>query len=101
MKDQSRISRAYSREFGSLDILMINDKLYFPATACARMLGYRNSHKAIREYCKGVNESFSPTAAGAQKKNVFLYGFLKKRPIPPKATMSEHQTIRRGTAWST
>jgi prophage antirepressor-like protein len=76
MKGKDRISRAYSWEFGSLDILMINDRPYFPATECAVALGYRNPHKAIRDHCKGVNKTFRPTAGGTQKKSYIPEGDL-------------------------
>lgn len=31
-------------EFGELGILTIEGKAYFPATACAKILGYTNPH---------------------------------------------------------
>jgi prophage antirepressor-like protein len=76
MKGQNRISRAYSWEFGALDILMIDDRPYFPATECAVALGYKNPHKAVRDHCKGVNKTFSPTAGGTQKKGYIPEGDL-------------------------
>jgi prophage antirepressor-like protein len=39
-------------EFGDLGILTIDGKEYFPATTCARILGYTNPHKAIIDHCK-------------------------------------------------
>lgn len=39
-------------EFGELRVLTINGKDYFPATACARMLGYENPRDAIFRHCK-------------------------------------------------
>lgn len=39
-------------EFGKLEILMIDDKPYFPATECATILGYSNPQKAIRDHCR-------------------------------------------------
>lgn len=37
--------------FGSLEILMIGEKPYFPATECAKVLGYSNPHDAIKKHC--------------------------------------------------
>jgi len=51
MKNQ--IKQFYSDEFGSLDVLMIDGKPYFPATECARVLGYKNPYDAILKHCKG------------------------------------------------
>lgn len=39
-------------EFGELGILVIDGKEYFPATECARMLGYSNPWDAIARHCK-------------------------------------------------
>ena len=40
-------------EFGELSVLIIDDKEFFPATQCARILGYKDCAKAIRQHCKG------------------------------------------------
>lgn len=39
-------------EFGELGVLEIEGKPWFPATACAKMLGYANPWKAINDHCK-------------------------------------------------
>lgn len=41
-----------STEFGELGVMLINGKEYFPATQCAKILGYSNPQKAIRDHCK-------------------------------------------------
>lgn len=41
-------------EFGKLDILLENGKELFPATECAKMLGYSNPRDAIGRHCRGV-----------------------------------------------
>ncbi|MDR3278047.1 MAG: phage antirepressor KilAC domain-containing protein [Oscillospiraceae bacterium] len=51
MTNNNQIQQFHSAEFGSLEILMIDGKLYFPATECAKKLGYTNPHKAIRDHC--------------------------------------------------
>ncbi|MDI3478710.1 MAG: hypothetical protein PWQ59_2235 [Thermoanaerobacterium sp.] len=43
-------------EFGELGVLVIDGKEYFPATECARILGYTNPHKAIRDHCRGCTK---------------------------------------------
>lgn len=40
-----------SEDFGRLEILVINGKIYFPATESAKTLGYSNPQKAIRDHC--------------------------------------------------
>ena len=39
-------------EFGELGVLEIDGKPYFPATTCAKILGYSNPRKAILDHCK-------------------------------------------------
>jgi len=41
-----------SEEFGRLEIKIIDNKPYFPATECARMLGYSDAVNAIKHHCK-------------------------------------------------
>lgn len=41
-----------SSEFGQLEIMLIDGKEYFPATESARILGYKNPQKAIKDHCK-------------------------------------------------
>lgn len=42
-----------SSEFGKLDILIEDGKEWFPATECARMLGYSQPGNAVRTHCHG------------------------------------------------
>lgn len=39
-------------EFGELGVLEINGKPYFPATACAKMLGYQRPQDTVRQHCR-------------------------------------------------
>lgn len=39
-------------EFGELDIMLIDGKEYFPATQCAKVLGYANPRKAVLDHCR-------------------------------------------------
>lgn len=38
-------------DFGELGVMMIDGKKYFPAAQCARILGYSNPQKAVRDHC--------------------------------------------------
>lgn len=40
-----------SEDFGRLEILVINGKIYFPAIQAARTLGYKNPRDAIKKHC--------------------------------------------------
>lgn len=41
-------------EFGELEVMYIDDKAYFPATECAKILGYSNPRDAIQKHCRWV-----------------------------------------------
>jgi prophage antirepressor-like protein len=43
----------HNDEFGDLETIQINGKIYFPATACAGILDYSNPRDAILRHCKG------------------------------------------------
>ena len=51
MKNQ--IQQFHSTEFGTLEVLMLDGKPYFPATECAKILGYSTPRHAITRHCKG------------------------------------------------
>jgi anti-repressor protein len=46
------------------------DEIFFIGKEVAEKLGYSNPQKAIRDHCKGVNETFIPTAGGMQTMKV-------------------------------
>jgi prophage antirepressor-like protein len=41
-------------EFGELSVLVIDNREHFPATECARMLGYVNPKDAVSRHCRWV-----------------------------------------------
>ena len=49
---QNQIQKFYNTEFGSLDIILVDGTPYFPATDCAKVLGYKNPRDAIHKHCK-------------------------------------------------
>lgn len=42
-----------NNEFGELGVLEVDGKPYFPATACAKILGNTNPRKAVIDHCRG------------------------------------------------
>ena len=38
-------------EFGELGVMIIDGKEYFPATQCAKILGYADPFKAVKQHC--------------------------------------------------
>lgn len=63
-------------EFGELGVLEIDGKPYFPATACAKALGYANTKDAIIRHCKEVVKHDLPTKGGIQAINFIPEGDL-------------------------
>lgn len=63
-------------EFGEVRTIEKNGKILFGATECAKVLGYTNPQKAIRNHCKGVNEIVTPTKGGIQKVKFITEGDL-------------------------
>ena len=49
---ESKIQVFSNKEFGDLEVLMIDDKPYFPAKECATILGYSNQRKAVIDHCR-------------------------------------------------
>jgi len=73
-----------SAEFGNLEVLMLDGKPHFPATECAEILGHKNPQRAIRDHCKGVTETVTPTPGGSQAKKYIPEGDLYRLIIRSK-----------------
>jgi prophage antirepressor-like protein len=65
-------------EFGTLEVIMIDRKEYFPAIQCAEILGYSNPRDAIIKHCneKGVVNRDVLTEGGMQAKKYITEGNL-------------------------
>ena len=78
-----------STEFGELGVMTVNGKEYFPATRCAKILGYKEPEKAIREKCKRVSKLDTPTAGGIQQVNYIPEGDLYRLIVSSKLPAAE------------
>jgi prophage antirepressor-like protein len=78
-----------NQEFGHLEVLMIDDKPFFPATECAKVLGYSNPQEAIRTHCKGVRKTLTPSNGGNQAKNFITEGDLYRLIVRSKLVAAE------------
>ena len=54
-------------EFGKLDILVEDGKELFPATECARILGYNQPGGAVRTHCQGCVKRTVVDARGCKQ----------------------------------
>ena len=78
-------------EFGELGIMMIDGKEYFPATQCAKILGYTNPRKAVIDHCKeeGVTKRDVPTSGGVQQIKYINEGNLYRLIVSSKLSAAE------------
>lgn len=76
-------------EFGELGVMLIDGREYFPATQCAILLGYKNPQEAIREKCKGVRKTLTPTNGGTQAVNYIPEGDLYRLIVSSKLPKAE------------
>jgi len=47
----NQMQQFHNDEFGSIEVLVIEGKPYFPATECAKILGYNQPEHAIKRHC--------------------------------------------------
>lgn len=76
-------------EFGELGVMVIDGKEYFPATQCAKLLGYANAKDAVIRHCKGVVKHDLPTNGGKQEVNYIPEGDLYRLIVSSKLPSAE------------
>jgi len=86
---QNAIQIFENKEFGQLGVLMIDSKPYFPASDCAKALGYKDTINAIKRHCKGVAKRHILTAGGSQTANFIPEGDLYRLIIRSKLPTAE------------
>ena len=50
---EKKVEKYVHDEFGELDVMQVGDKFWFPATECAKVLGYANPKDAVLRHCIG------------------------------------------------
>ena len=76
-------------EFGELRVLEQDGKPYFPATACAKVLGYKRPADAITARCKGSVKYRVPTNGGNQELKFIPEGDLYRLIVHSKLPAAE------------
>lgn len=71
----------HSSEFGQLEIMVIDGKEYFPATEVAKILGYKNPNKAIKDHCKTPGVTIRSVGVVTGKKADGTDAVLKQNTI--------------------
>lgn len=73
-------------DFGEIGVLIEKGKEWFPATECARLLGYSNPHDAVARHCKGLVKREVLTDGGKQEINFIpeadLFRLIVKSKLP-------------------
>jgi len=87
--NENKIQVFNSKEFGQLEILTIGEKPYFPATDCAKLLGYKTPQDAITRHCKGYVKHVALSNGGEQTKNFIPEGDLYRLIIRSKLPAAE------------
>lgn len=86
MKNRNQVQQFHSDEFGRLEVLTIDGKPYFPAVACAEVLGYSTPRHAVTRHCKGGTKHAVPTKGGIQEKIFIpegdLYRLIARSKLP-------------------
>lgn len=76
-------------EFGELGVMLIDGKEYFPATQCAKLLGYARPADAISAHCKGVCVLPTPSSGGVQNTKYIPEGDLYRLIVKSKLPQAE------------
>ena len=75
-------------EFGELGVMMIDGKEYFPATQCAKILGYADPFKAVKQHCDEEGWANCPVLTNGGSQNVKfitegnLYRLIVRSKLP-------------------
>jgi len=80
----NKIEKYVHDEFGELDVLQMGDKFWFPATECARILGYASPKDTVRRQCKGAIKRRLLTNGGPQDVSYIPEGDLYRLIIRSK-----------------
>jgi len=51
MIQANQMQQFHSKEFGSIEVLIVEGKPFFPATDCAKILGYNQPEHAVKRHC--------------------------------------------------
>lgn len=85
----NRLQVVSNEVFGQLQVMELDGKVYFPATDCAKMLGYSNTKDAIKRHCRWVVKHDLPHPQNEKKviqKNFIpegdLYRLIVKSQLP-------------------
>ena len=86
---KNEVQKFYNAEFGTFEILTTEGAPFFPAAECAKVLGYKNPHKAIIDHCNKdgltIREIIDSLGRTQQKKYISegnLYRLIIRSKLP-------------------
>lgn len=85
----TRLQVFKNSEFGELGILVLDGKEYFPASECARILGYSDPYDAVKRHTKGSVKHRVLTDGGNQEVNFIPEGDLYRLIVRSKLPAAE------------
>lgn len=84
-------------DFGNLSVIYENGKAYFPATECAKVLGYSNPHDAISRHCRSLVKREVPHPQSPSK--TIEANFIPEGDLYRLITHSKMPTAERFERW--
>lgn len=73
-KNHEVMTFQFSESQNQVRTVLENHSIYFVGADVAKVLGYKNSRKALKDHCKGVTKSYILTNGGRQKMNIIPEG---------------------------
>jgi anti-repressor protein len=92
--EENKIKTFMNEKFGEVRTVTFENVVHFVGVDIAKALGYSNPQKAIRDHCKGVNETFIPSKGGTQKAKI-----IKKSDIYRLIVRSKLQDAEEFENW--
>lgn len=105
MHEMEKLKIFESSEFGKLEVVTIEGRPYFPATACAKILGYVNPRDAIKRHCKveGVVKrdgvSFTVNQHGKSSEQIVQTNFISEGNLYRLIVHSKLPAAERFESW--
>ena len=79
---QKQLQIFENEDFGRLEVLIIDDKPYFPATQCAELLGYSTPRHAVARHCRGGTKRAVGVQTGVKADGTPAFQTIEKTFIP-------------------
>ena len=102
---ENMIQTFTNSEFGELEVLRDGDKFYFPATECAKILGYSNPYSAVLRHCTGdpllkrEGVSLTTNQHGATTEQYVSTNYISEGNLYRLIIRSKLESARRFESW--